>query len=94
MSASTRPTIAASISQNNVTPVPNKTAPVLSSTPRSSQAIKTVASVVGKQEEEPAPPSLEFLKWLKDSLRGLNSSVQCKSLLFKETLQRLMLVIF
>lgn len=38
------------------------------------QAIKTVAP----KPEEASTPSPEFLKWMRDSLRGLNSSVQCK----------------
>lgn len=32
--------------------------------------------------EEPTPPSLELLKWMRESMRGLKSSVQCMLLIF------------
>jgi PERQ amino acid-rich with GYF domain-containing protein len=33
------------------------------------------------QSDEPVPPSHEFLKWLNDSLKGLNSTVNGKPLM-------------
>lgn len=46
----------------------------------SPQVAKAASSAAPKAEEGPVPPSLEFMKWMRDSLqRGLNSSVSCAS---------------
>lgn len=45
-----------------------------SPSPRSPAPAKVVASVV-KNEDAATNPSLDFLKWLTDSLKGLNQSV-------------------
>ena len=45
-----------------------------SPSPRSPAPAKVVPSVV-KHEDTGANPSLDFLKWLTDSLKGLNQSV-------------------
>jgi PERQ amino acid-rich with GYF domain-containing protein len=52
---------------------PNGT--VLSRPPQPPQPVKASSST--KAEDPPVPPSHEFLKWLTDSLKGLNSTVNC-----------------
>ena len=52
-----------------------------SPSPRSPVPVKVVTSAV-KNEDAVANPSLEFLKWLADSLKGLNQSVNCMQLVF------------
>ncbi|KAI5124605.1 hypothetical protein M0805_004215 [Coniferiporia weirii] len=49
-----------------------------------SQVVKSVPPA-SKTDEEPGAPSTEFMKWMRDSLRGLNSSVQ-----FEEVAQMLL----
>lgn len=68
-----RPT--ASTSPNNPTPTttlrPNATA--------TRQAVATsVKLVTPRVEDFPITPSHEFFKWLGESLKGLNNSVNCK----------------
>ena len=50
-----------------------------SPSPRSPAPAKVVTSTV-KNEDAAANPSLDFLKWLTDSLKGLNQSVNRTSL--------------
>lgn len=52
-----------------------------SPSPRSPAPAKVVTSVV-KNEDATANPSLDFLKWLTDSLKGLNQSVNRMELVF------------
>ena len=56
---------------------------VASPSPRSSAPSKVVISAV-KNEDAAANPSLDFLKWLTDSLKGLNQSVNRMQLVFDE----------
>ncbi|KAL5495164.1 SMY2 [Sanghuangporus weigelae] len=68
---------------------PNAQAPSSRSTAvhrtMSSQAVAKATSPALRTDEEPAVPSLEFMKWMRESLRGLNSSVQ-----FEEIAQMLL----
>jgi PERQ amino acid-rich with GYF domain-containing protein len=51
--------------------------------PTASRLISAPKSAsIPRVDETPVPPSHDFLKWLSDSLKGLNSSVNCTSFLF------------
>jgi PERQ amino acid-rich with GYF domain-containing protein len=54
-------------------------------------AVKAASPNTPKVDDFPAPPSHDFLKWLSDSLKGLNSSVNGeKSIFDKRVYTRLM----
>ena len=82
--------ISPSVARPAAPTTPSKPTPVASvvstpsrtvASPARSNGVVTVASKVAasipKIEETPAPSS-DFLKWLSDSLKGLNNAVNCK----------------
>ena len=85
-SAGARPAVTPTVSSKAATPVSAPTAGAAPVPTRSTSggsiaqraAIGTpTAKVAAKVEEAPAP-SLDFMKWLGDALKGLNSSVNRK----------------
>ncbi|KAH8120423.1 hypothetical protein DFH11DRAFT_1757206 [Phellopilus nigrolimitatus] len=86
--APARPAPITQASAPNTTP--SRPAAVVSSprpasSPQAAKAAPAVSKAVPKAQEEPGAPSPEFLKWMRDSLKGLNSSVQ-----FEEIAQMLL----
>ncbi|KAL5535617.1 SMY2 [Sanghuangporus sanghuang] len=81
--AASRPAAVAQVS------TPNAQAPSSRSTAlhrmMSSPVVAKATSSTLRTDEEPTAPSLEFMKWMRESLRGLNSSVQ-----FEEIAQMLL----
>ena len=45
-----------------------------------------------KVDADPLPPSAEFLKWMRDSLSGLDSSIRCKLCLFRTLVSRALIM--
>lgn len=68
VSSPATPTVTTRLPANGATPSPRSPAPA-----------KVIASAV-KNEDTAANPSLDFLRWLTDSLKGLNQSVNRMSL--------------
>ncbi|CCM01314.1 uncharacterized protein FIBRA_03363 [Fibroporia radiculosa] len=79
-----KPTASTSVSSTkvvpNLSPVPTVPVPPVMARASSTSAISSRPAnppkvVSTKTDDFPAPPSQEFLKWLSESLKGLNSSV-------------------
>ncbi|KAJ7596763.1 hypothetical protein C8J56DRAFT_1021249 [Mycena floridula] len=74
-----RPTLTTTASAVSSTSVPRANgAPI----PRPAVVVTVKASPTSaKADENPVPPSHDFLKWLNDSLKGLNSSVNVEEIM-------------
>ncbi|EJD03862.1 uncharacterized protein FOMMEDRAFT_83784 [Fomitiporia mediterranea MF3/22] len=82
--AASRPSMVAQASNPSIVPA-RPTGVASTARTVSSSIVAKNASSTSKAAEEPAAPSLEFMKWMRDALKGLNSSVQ-----FEEIAQMLL----
>ncbi|KAL5534141.1 hypothetical protein ACEPAG_602 [Sanghuangporus baumii] len=76
--AASRPAAVAQASTPNAQTPSSRSTAVHRTT--SSPVVAKATSSALKTDEEPTTPSLEFMKWMRESLRGLNSSVQFEEL--------------